>query len=78
MLKFKTFDIIMILLQTVASSIGAYWGFKWAGKSSVFYHLTALGLAQVAFSVVVSLDETAVLNLVFVGGSVLIFSEIVR
>lgn len=52
MLKFKTFDIIMVMLQVAASSIATYWGYKWTPKNNVFFHITGLAATQTIYSIV--------------------------
>lgn len=55
MLKFKTFDVIMLLLQMVANVIVVYWAFKNIGKSKVFLHIASFGTVQCVFTLVASL-----------------------
>ena len=52
MLKFKTFDVIMLLLQFVANSIVVYWAIKNTDKCKVFMNITSLGVVQCLFVLV--------------------------
>jgi hypothetical protein len=52
MLKFKTFNVIMLILQVVASGICEVWAIRSMEKSNVFFALSGVAACQIAYSLV--------------------------
>lgn len=66
MLKFKTFNLIMMLLQMMGAGVGALWSYKSISKSNVFFYLSVFSFVHIAYILLGSVEQIAV------GGSVLI------
>ena len=78
MLKFKTFNVIMLILQVVASGINLVWSYRGTEKSNVFYSITVASGVQIAYSLVAAVDQVSVVNLIASGGKVLVLSCLVK
>ena len=52
MLKFKTFNVIMLILQVVASGINLVWSYRGTDKSNVFFPISVAAGVQIAYSLV--------------------------
>ncbi len=78
MLKFKTFNVIMLILQVVASGINFVWSYRGTEKSNVFYSITVASGVQIAYCLVVWTHQISVVNLIAAGGKVLVLSCLVK
>lgn len=78
MLKFKTFNVIMLILQVVASGINLVWSYRGTEKSNVFYSITVASGIQVAYSLVACPHQVSVVNLVASGGKILVLACLMK
>ena len=52
MLKFKTFNVIMLILHVVASGINFVWSYRGTEKSNVYFPMMLTAGIQVVYSLV--------------------------
>ena len=72
MLKFKTFNLIMLLLQVMGAGVSAMWGYRSISKSNVFFHLSVVSFVHMAFILMGSIEQIAV------GGSILVLVSVTK